>query len=91
MKSQKATGNEFDDAQEQGCEVRVDTGVGLGRSRPFCMESELELESVKFGRLRLRPGVHTDTRQRTMILDKRSCTLPKTLEDRKEERGIDAW
>ena len=33
------------------------TGVGVGRSRLFCPESESELESVKFCRLRLRPGV----------------------------------
>ena len=39
----------------QGCGVVVNTGVGVGRSRSFWLESELE--SVKFGRLRLRPGV----------------------------------
>ena len=36
---------------------RSQAGVGVGRSRPFCLESESELESVKFSRLRLRPGV----------------------------------
>ena len=41
----------------QGCGVGVETGVGVGRSRLFLPESESELESVKFGRLRLRPGV----------------------------------
>ena len=41
----------------QGCGVGVETGVGVGRSRPFSPESESELESVKFGRLRLRPVV----------------------------------
>ena len=41
----------------QGCGVGVEAGVGVGRSRPFCLESESELESVKFCRLRLRPGV----------------------------------
>ena len=39
---------------EQGCEVGVEVAVGVGRSRPFCQESELE--SVKFYWLRLRPG-----------------------------------
>ena len=32
----------------QGWGVRVEAGVGVGRSRPFSLESELELESVKF-------------------------------------------
>ena len=41
----------------QGCGGVVETGVGVDRSRPFCLESESELESVKFRRLRLRPGV----------------------------------
>ena len=41
----------------QGCGVGVETGVGVGRSRPFWLESESELESAKFCRLRLRPGV----------------------------------
>ena len=43
--------------QSQGCGVGVETGVGVCRSRPFCLESEWELESVKLGRLRLRSGV----------------------------------
>ena len=33
----------------------VETGVGVGRSRPFWPQSERELKSVKFGRLW--PGV----------------------------------
>ena len=37
--------------------VGVDNGVGVGWSRPFWPESELELESGKFCRLRLQPGV----------------------------------
>ena len=41
----------------QGCRVGVKTGVGVGRSRPLCLESESELQSVKFCRLRLQPGV----------------------------------
>ena len=43
--------------QGQGCGVWAETGVVVGQSRPFWLESELELESEKFGRLRLRPGV----------------------------------
>ena len=45
------------DTWKQGCGVGVETGVGVDRSRPFWPESESELESVKFCRLRLRPGV----------------------------------
>ena len=41
----------------QGFGAGVEVGVGVGRSLPFCLESASELESVKFGRLRLRPGV----------------------------------
>ena len=41
--------------REQGCGVRVETRVGVGRSGPFWLELESELESVKFGLLR--PGV----------------------------------
>ena len=37
--------------------VRVETRVGVGRSRPFRQESESELEYVKFCRLRLRTSV----------------------------------
>ena len=36
---------------DQGCEVGVEDGVGVGRRRPFFLESELELESIKFCRL----------------------------------------
>ena len=42
---------------DQGCGVGVETEVGVGRSRPFFPESESDLESAKFHRLRLRPGV----------------------------------
>ena len=48
---------QFQGRQDQGCGVVVDAGVGVGRSRPFSLESELELESVKFRPLRLRLGV----------------------------------
>ena len=41
----------------QGRGARVEAGVGVDRSRPFCLECESELESVKFCRLRLQPGV----------------------------------
>ena len=44
-------------ALEQGCGVGVEPGVRVGGSRSFWLESESELESVKFGRLRLWPGV----------------------------------
>ena len=40
-----------------GCGVIVEAGVGVGGSRPFRLEPESELESVKFCRFRLRPGV----------------------------------
>ena len=40
---------------KQGCGVGVEAGVGVDRSRPFLPESESELESVTF--YRLRPGV----------------------------------
>ena len=46
----------------QGCGVGVETGVGVGRSRPFWSESEME--SVKFCRLQLRlvvAGYHPST------------------------------
>ena len=39
----------------QGRGVEAETGVGVGWSRPFWLESEVE--SVKFVRLRLLPGV----------------------------------
>ena len=32
----------------QGCGVGVEAGVEVGRNRSFCLESESELESVKF-------------------------------------------
>ena len=44
-------------ALDQCCGVGVETGVGVARSRPFWLESESELEWVKFYRIRLRPGV----------------------------------
>ena len=43
--------------RKQGCGVGVEAAVGLVRSRPFFLESESELEPVKFCRLRLRSGV----------------------------------
>ena len=39
----------------QGCGVGVESRVGVGRSRTFWLESELEL--VNFGRLQLRSWV----------------------------------
>ena len=35
----------------QGCGVGIEAGVGVGRSRPFWLESESELEPVKFAQL----------------------------------------
>ena len=54
-----ANGEKIDDCN-QGCGVGVEAGVGVGRTRPFCLASESELESVKFRGLRLRPGVAGD-------------------------------
>ena len=44
-------------ALKQGCGVGVTDGVGVGQGRPFCLESESELEPIKFCRFRLRPEV----------------------------------
>ena len=44
-------------SKSQGCGVGVENGVGVGRSRSFWLEPELELETVKFTRQRLQPGV----------------------------------
>ena len=41
----------------QGWGVGVETGGGAGRSRPFLLESESELESIKFCRHQLRHSV----------------------------------
>ena len=41
----------------QGCGVGVETGVRVDRSRPFWLESEKEMKSVKLFRLRIRPVV----------------------------------
>ena len=61
----------------QGCGVGVEIRVRVGWSRPFCLESKSELESVKFCRLRLRPGVsHNTTRQETVILAERVMRRP---------------
>ena len=60
--------------QSQGSGVVVETGVGVCRSRPFCLESEWELESVKFGRLRSGPESQAYTWQQRMILEERLRT-----------------
>ena len=57
--------------QSQCCGVGVETGVGVCRSRPVWLESEWELESVKFGRLRSGPESQTYTWQQRMILEER--------------------
>ena len=41
----------------QGCGIGVEPGVGVGWSRLLRPELESELESSKFGQLRLRSGV----------------------------------
>ena len=71
----------------QGCGVGVgvETGVGVGRSLSFWLESESELGSAKFVRLRLRPGVTgypppTDA-------DFGGTVLPKTFKVRKKRRS----
>ena len=63
-----------------------ETGVRVGRSRPLWPESETELESVKFGRIRLWPRVVSyypsagDDFGRTVI-------LPSENIERQEEKG----
>ena len=74
------------DSHYQGCRVGVETAVGVGRSRSFRPESESELESVKFYRLRLRPGVASYHPSTYVIWAVRLCILPKTLKDRKKIR-----
>ena len=57
----------------------------MGRSRPFCLESELELESVKFCRLRLRPGVAGYQPTADNDFRRTVMRLPENIE-RQEER-----
>ena len=45
---------------QAGQRIGIETEVGVSRSRPFWPDSKPELESVKFGRLRLRLRVAGD-------------------------------
>ena len=49
--------NWFESTHDQGGGAGIETGVRVCRSRLFWLELESELESVKFGLPRLRPGV----------------------------------
>ena len=42
--------------------IEVMNGVGVGRSGPFCSESDSEVESIKFGRLWLQSGIAASCR-----------------------------
>ena len=57
LKTRYQTARTIKGTKKQGCGVGVESGVRVGWSRPFWLESESELELVKFGLLRLRPGV----------------------------------
>ena len=73
----------------QGCGIEVETGVGVGRSRPFSPESESELESVKIGRLRLRPGVADCQRSTDDDFGRTIIHPSESIEKREEnESGI---
>ena len=71
---------------DQGGGVRVETGVGVGWSRPFWLELESEPELVKFVLLQVRPGVAgghpaaDDDSGRTL-------THPPENIERQEEKG----
>ena len=43
----RATTGEVRAHDKQGCGVGVETGVAVGRSRPFCLESESEFSGVE--------------------------------------------
>ena len=75
---------------DQGCGVGVEAGVGVARSRPFCLESESELESVKLCRLRLRPGVAGYQTSADNDFGRMFIFGPKALKDRKKRRAV-AW
>ena len=52
--------------QNQGCGVGVDAGVAVGQSRPFCLQSESELKSIKLQSSG--PESQGTNQQQTMIL-----------------------
>ena len=60
------------EAMQQCCGVGVETGVGVGQSRPFCLELESEVESDSG------PESQDTNRQQPMILDEQLCIVLKT-------------
>ena len=72
---------------DQGCGVGAEAGDRVGRSRPFYLESESELDSVKFYRLRLRPGAAGCELSTGSDFSERLCIVSKTLKDMKKWRG----
>ena len=64
----------------------VDARVGVGRSRPLCLESESELELVKLADSDSGPESQGTNRQKTMILVEQLCIVLKTLKDWKKRR-----
>ena len=62
-------------------------GVGVGRSRPLSLESESELESVKFCRLRLRPGVAGYHPSTDNDLGRTDMRRPENMERQEEKES----
>ena len=77
-------------ASLRGCGVGVEAGVGVGRSLPFRLESKLELESVKFCRLRLRTGVMGYQPSTGNDFGRTVTRRPKNIEGQ-EERRVAVW
>ena len=72
--------------RNRGCGIGVETGVGVGRSRQFCPESESELGSVKFCGLRLRFGVAGHHRPSTdEDFDRTVMHRPEDIETQEEK------
>ena len=72
----------------QGCGVGVEAGVGVSQSRPFCLESESDLESVKFCRLRLRPVVAGYQLSTTNDFGQTVMRRPENIERRDEKESV---
>ena len=70
----------------QGCGIGVETGVGVGRSRPFLLESESELESVNSGRLR--PGVADKHPPTEYDFGRTIMHPPENIKGRKKDNSI---
>ena len=75
-------------ATGQGCGVGVEAGVGVGRSRPFRLESESELESIKFCRLRLWPGVARYQPSTGNDFGQTVMHRPKNIERQEENESV---